>query len=146
MILSSKRISYVVLVKPVNKLVILILPRVSCLLQGHWNYCIWIYSAPQHIEALVKIVIVLSLWMIIQDTHRFSFLATNQMCSLFLRALLRELKMNLTSKSRRLEVIMAPDSRTLELKIIMMKRESNMNFQSSTLRSKTELLKESDSN
>jgi hypothetical protein len=90
----------------------------------------------------MEIVIVLSLWMIIQDTHAFSFLAINQMCSLFLRALLRELKMNLTSKSRRLEVIMTPNSRTLELKIIVTKRESNMNFQPSTLRSKTELLKE----
>lgn len=100
-----------------------------------------LFAPPQRIEALVEIVIVLLLWMITQDTHGFSFLATNQMCSPFSRALLRELKMNLTSKSRRLEVIMAPNSRTLELKIIVMKRESNMNFQPSTLRSKMELLK-----
>jgi hypothetical protein len=57
------------------------------------------------------------------------------------RALLRELKMNLISKSRRLEVIMAPSSRTLELKNIVMKRKSKMNFQPSTLHSKMELLK-----
>jgi hypothetical protein len=47
----------------------------------------------------------------------------------------------LISKSIRLEVIMTPSSRTLELKIIVMKRESNMNFQPSTLHNKLELLK-----
>jgi hypothetical protein len=41
--------------------------------------------------------------------------------------------MNLISKSRRLEVIMAPSSITLELNIIVMKRESNINFHLSTL-------------
>jgi hypothetical protein len=50
-------------------------------------------------------------------------------------------EMNLISKSIRLEVIMTPSSRTLELKIIVMKRESNMNFQPSTLHNKLELLK-----
>jgi hypothetical protein len=50
--------------------------------------------------------------------------------------------MDLISKLRRLVVIMVSSSRTLELKIIVMKRESNMNFQSSTLHSKMELLKE----
>jgi hypothetical protein len=59
MILALRRTNYVVLAKPVSKLGTLIQPRVSCLLQGHWNYCIWIYLAPQHIEALVEIVIVL---------------------------------------------------------------------------------------
>jgi hypothetical protein len=73
--LSSKRTSYVVLAKPASKSVTHILPRVLCLLQGHWNYCIWIYLAPQHIETLVEIVIVFLLWMITQDTHGFSFLA-----------------------------------------------------------------------
>jgi hypothetical protein len=84
---------------------------------------------------------VLLLWMTIKDILGFSFLVTNQMCSPYSRALLRELKMNLISKLRRLEVIMAPSSRTLELKIIVMKRESNINFQPSTLHSKIELLK-----
>jgi hypothetical protein len=81
---------------------------------------------------------------VVDDYSRYTwvfFLSTNQVCSPFSRASLRELKMNLTSKSRRLEVIMTPNSRTLELKIIVMKRESNMNFQPSTLQSKTELLK-----
>jgi hypothetical protein len=63
------------------------------------------------------------------------------MYSLYSRALQKELKMNLISKSRTLEVIMAPNSRTLELKLIVMKKESNMNFQPSTLLSKTELLR-----
>jgi hypothetical protein len=71
---------------------------------------------------------VLLLWMTIKDILGFSFLVTNQMCSPYSRALLRELKMNLISKLRRLEVIMAPSSRTLELKIVVMKRESNINF------------------
>jgi hypothetical protein len=84
---------------------------------------------------------VLLLWMTIQDILEFSFLMTNQMCSPYSRALLRELKMNLISKSRRLEVIMAPSSKTLELKIIVMKRESNMNCQPSTLHNKMKLLK-----
>jgi hypothetical protein len=112
-----------------------------CLLQGHWNDCIWIYLAPQHIEALVKIVIVLLLWMTIQDILEFSLLVTNQMCSRCSRALLRELKMNLISKSRILVVIMVPSSRTLKLKTIVMKRESNMNFQPSILCNKMEWLK-----
>jgi hypothetical protein len=56
-------------------------------------------------------------------------------------ALLRVLKMILISKSRRLEVIMAHNLRTLKLKIIVMKSESNMNFQSSILCSKMKLLK-----
>jgi hypothetical protein len=43
--------------------------------------------------------------------------------------------------SKRLEVIIALSSRTLELNIIVIKRESNMNFQPSTLRNKMELLK-----
>jgi hypothetical protein len=73
------------------------------------------------------------LWMISQDIHEVFFLVTNQMYSPYLRALLKELIINLISKSRRLEVIMAPSLRTLELKIIVMKRESNMNFQPSTL-------------
>jgi hypothetical protein len=85
---------------------------------------------------------VLLLWMTIKDILGFSFLVTNQMCSPYSRALLRELKMNLISKLRRLEVIMAPSSRTLELKIVVMKRESNINFQPSTFHSKIELLKE----
>jgi hypothetical protein len=84
---------------------------------------------------------VLLLWMTIQGILEFSFLVIYQMCSLYSRALLRELKMNLNSKSRRLEVIMALSSRTIELKIIVMKRESNMNFQPSILRNKIELLK-----
>jgi hypothetical protein len=63
------------------------------------------------------------------------------MCSLYSRDLLRELKINLISKLRRLEVIVASSSRTLELKIIVMKRESNMNFQPSILRNKMKLLK-----
>jgi hypothetical protein len=133
MILSLRRTSYVMFAKSVSKLETLIQPRVSCLLQHHWNYCIWIYLAPQHIEALVKIAIVLLLWMISQDIHGVFFLVTNQMYSPYLRALLKELIINLISKSRRLEVIMAPSLRTLELKIIVMKRESNMNFQPSTL-------------
>jgi hypothetical protein len=44
-------------------------------------------------------------------------------------------------KIKRLEVIMTPSSRTPKLKIIVMKRESNMNFQLSTLCNKIELLK-----
>jgi hypothetical protein len=79
--------------------------------------------------------------MTIQYILKFSFLVTNQMCCPYSRALLRELKMNLIPKLRRLEVIMALSSRTLELKIIVMKRESNMNFQPSTLCSKMQLLK-----
>jgi hypothetical protein len=63
------------------------------------------------------------------------------MCSLYSRALLRELKMILISKSRRLEVINDPSSRTLELNIIVIKRESNINFQPSILHNKMELLK-----
>jgi hypothetical protein len=43
--------------------------------------------------------------------------------------------------SKRLEVIIALSSRTLELNIIVIKRESNMNFQPSALRNKMELLK-----
>jgi hypothetical protein len=128
MILFFRRTSYVILAKSVNKLGTLIQPRLLCLLQGHWNYCIWVYWAPQHIEALVKIVMVLLLWMTIQDILEFSFLVTNQICSLYSRALSKELKMNLTSKSRRLEVIMALSSTTPRLKIIAMKRESNINF------------------
>jgi hypothetical protein len=138
---SLRRTSYVVLAKPVSKLETLIQPRVSCLLQGNWNYCTWIYLAPQHIEALVEIAIVLLLWMISQDIHEFSFLVTNQIYSPYSRALLKEPKMNLISKSRRLEVTMAPSSRILQLKIIMIKRESNMNFQPSTPWSKMELVK-----
>jgi hypothetical protein len=65
----------------------------------------------------------------------------DQICSLYSRALLKELKMNLILKSRKLEVIMAPNSRTLKLKIIVMKSESNMKFQPSILRSKMKLLK-----
>jgi hypothetical protein len=80
--------------------------------------------------------------MISQDIHGFSFLVTNKMYSSYSRALLKELKMNLILKSRRLEVIMTPSSRTLELKIIVMKRGSNMNFQPSIPRIKMELLKE----
>jgi hypothetical protein len=76
----------------------------------------------------VEIVIVLFLLMIIQDIHEFSFYVTIQMYSLYSRALQKELKMNLISMSRTLEVIMAPNSRTLELKLIVMKKESNMNF------------------
>jgi hypothetical protein len=79
---------------------------------------------------------ILLLWMTIQDIPEFSFLVTNQMCSLCSRAFLRELKMNLILKSRRLGVIMVPSSRTLKLKTIVMKRESNMNFQPSILRNK----------
>jgi hypothetical protein len=79
--------------------------------------------------------------MTIQDILEFSFLVTNQMYSPYSRASLKEMKMNLISKSIRLEVIMTPSSRTLELKIIVMKRESNMNFQPSTLHNKLELLK-----
>jgi hypothetical protein len=60
------------------------------------------------------------------------------MYSLYSRALQRELKMNLISKSRRLEVIMAPSSRTSKLKIIVMKKESSMNF---ALHNKMKLLK-----
>jgi hypothetical protein len=130
-----------VLAKPISKLVTLIQPRVSCILQGYWNYCIWIYLAPQHIEALVEIALFLLLCMTIQDILEFSFLVTNQMYSPYSRASLKEMKMNLISKSIRLEVIMTPSSRTLELKIIVMKRESNMNFQPSTLHNKLELLK-----
>jgi hypothetical protein len=65
---------------------------------------------------------------VVDDYLRYTwiFLVINQMCSLYSRALLRELKMNLISKLRRLEVIMALSSRILELKIIVMKRESNM--------------------
>jgi hypothetical protein len=73
MTLFFRRTSYVVFAKPVSKLETLTQPRVSCLLQHHWNYYIWIYLSPQYIEALVKIPIVLLLWMIIQDTHEFSF-------------------------------------------------------------------------
>jgi hypothetical protein len=79
--------------------------------------------------------------MTIQDILGFSFLVINQMCSPYSRALLRELKMNLISKSRRFEVILASSSKTLELNIIVMKRKSNMNFQPSTLHSKMELLR-----
>jgi hypothetical protein len=89
----------------------------------------------------MEITIVLLLWMIIQDIHEFSFLVTSQMCSPYSRALLKELKINLISKSKRLEVIMALSSRTLKLKIIVMKRESNMNSLPSTLQSKMDLLK-----
>jgi hypothetical protein len=84
--------------------------------------------APQHIKALVEIIIVLLLWMISQYIHGFSFVVTHQMYSPYSRALLKGLKMNLISKSGRLEMIMDPTSRTLEFKIIVMKRESNMNF------------------
>jgi hypothetical protein len=84
---------------------------------------------------------VLLLWMTIQDVLSFFFLVTNQMYSPYSRALLKELKINLISKSRRLEVIIAPSSRTLELKIIVMKRESNIIFQPGTLHNKMELLK-----
>jgi hypothetical protein len=48
------------------------------------------------------------------------------MCSLYSRALLKELKMNLILKSRKLEVIMAPNSRTLKLKIIVMKSDNEV--------------------
>jgi hypothetical protein len=68
---------------------------------------------PQHVEVLVEIAMVLLLWMTIQDILGFSFLVINQMCSLYSRALLREQKMNLISKSRRLKVIMARSSKTL---------------------------------
>jgi hypothetical protein len=47
---------------------------------------------------------------------------------LYSRALLREPKINLISKSRRLEVIMALSARSLKLKIIVMIKESNMIF------------------
>jgi hypothetical protein len=80
--------------------------------------------------------------LVVDDYSRYTWvLVTNQMCSLYSRVLLRELKMNLISKSRRLEVIMTLSSRPLELKIIVMKREPNMNFQTSILRNKIELLK-----
>jgi hypothetical protein len=112
MILSLRRTSYVVLAKPVSKLGTLIQPRVSCLLQGHWNYCIWIYLAPQHIEALVEIAMVLLLWMNIQDILGI-------MASIIIggNSIGGELKMNLISMSRRFEVIMTPISRTLKLKM-----------------------------
>jgi transposase InsO family protein len=68
---------------------------------------------------------------VVDDYSRYTwvfFLSDKSNVFSILRALLRELKINLTSKSRRLEVIMTLNSRTLELKIIVMKRESNMNF------------------
>jgi transposase InsO family protein len=81
---------------------------------------------------------------VVDDYSRYTcvfFLSDKSNVFSILRALLRELKINLPSKLRRLEVIMTLNSRTLELKIIVMKRESNMNFQPSTLRSKMKLLK-----
>jgi hypothetical protein len=52
------------------------------------------FFAPQHIEVLEEIAMVLLWWMTIQDILGFSFLVTNQMCSPYSRALLTELKMN----------------------------------------------------
>jgi hypothetical protein len=57
-------------------------------------------------------------------------------------ASLKDLKMNLNSKSRRLEVTMVSSSIILESEIIVMKKESNMNFQLNILWTKMELLKE----
>jgi hypothetical protein len=81
---------------------------------------------------------------VVDDYSRYTwvfFLSDNQMCSLYSRDLLRELKMNLISKSRKLGAIMVSSSRTLKLMTIMMKRESNMNFQPSILHNKMEWLK-----
>jgi hypothetical protein len=103
---------------------------------------IWIYSPPpptyRSIGGNSYCLVV------VDDYSRYTcvfFLSDKSNVFSILRALLRELKINLPSKLRRLEVIMTPNSRTLELKIIVMKRESNMNFQPSTLRSKMKLLK-----
>jgi hypothetical protein len=67
---------------------------------------------------------------------------TNQIFSPYSMASLKELKMNLNSKSRRLEVTMVSNSIILESEIIVMKKESNMNFQLNILWTKMELLKE----
>jgi hypothetical protein len=85
-----------VLVKPESKLPTHILTRVLCQPQDHWNYYIWIYLVPLPIEALVKIPIVLYLWMIIQDTHEYSFFMKNLLLMIFSSHFLEESKMNLS--------------------------------------------------
>jgi hypothetical protein len=84
---SLKKINYVVLVKLESKLPTHIPTRALCEPQGHWNDYIWIYLVPLPIEVLVEIPIVLWLWMIIQDTHGYSFFMSNFILVTFSRLL-----------------------------------------------------------
>jgi hypothetical protein len=81
---------------------------------------------------------------VVDDYSRYTwvfFLSDKSNVFSIFKGISKRAKNELISKSRRSEVIMALSSRTLELKIIMMKRESNMNLQLSTLFNKMELLK-----
>jgi hypothetical protein len=74
--------------------------------------------------------IVLLLWMIILDSHEYSFFMPNQVCLRHLNHLLSWLKINLTMIARKLEVIMGQNSKIQELMTIMMTRVLNMSFAS----------------
>lgn len=73
--------------------------------------------------------IVLLLWIIILDSHEYSFFMPNQVCLRHLNHLLSWLKINLTMIARKLEVIMGQNSKIQELMTIMM-AALNMSFAS----------------
>jgi hypothetical protein len=102
--LYLKRTSLVVHVKLESKLLTHILQKLLCQHQGHLNCFIWIYLDQQLMLVLVATSIVWSLLMIFQDTLRCSFSMISLKLHLYSRSLPRRLKMNLITKSRKLEV------------------------------------------